>query len=238
MRRRVFTTLAMLGLGVSSLVAWSIQENVAPIENHEYWTGLIEGFKLESPDSTVSLSMCQTAFGNAVDALNEAAGANRLWWDSRIAVFGYRGWVDWDDARQTPLYIRIYREHDEHTSDREIAITMTHEGLHWAYGAAHSLVDRLLECIAEEEEDPQCGPNADCGGGPVTTCTDEPYTYKEWDWVWTEIEAGSCVGVSPVALPGEEPGEPELHCTPATWGYVLMEVEKEGVRTVCVTTSN
>ena len=83
----------------------------------------------------------------------------------------------------------------------------------------------------EDEDDPG-------GGGTVTTCTDEPYTYKEWDWVWTEIEAGSCVGVSPVALPGEEPGEPELHCTPATWGYVLMEVEKEGVRTVCVTTSN
>ena len=88
------------------------------------------------------------------------------------------------------------------------------------------------EAREEEEDDPG-------EGGTATTCTDEEYTYTEWDWVYTEIEAGSCVGVSPVRWPWEEGGDDEeMHCTPARWGYVLMEVEKTGVRTVCVTTSN
>ena len=141
-------------------------------------------------------------------------------------------------AGSDTVFIVVFDRTELPTGDA-LLNTLLHEGYHWIHetldhGGGFDAYD-AEDCARIPREDPQCD---GCGGGTVTTCTDEPYTYKEWDWVWTEIEAGSCVGVSPVALPGEEPGEPELHCTPAVWGYVLMEVEKEGVRTVCVTTSN
>ena len=114
---------------------------------------------------------------------------------------------------------------------------LLHEGWHWVHKETEegTAAGKAEDCawIPNKEDDDN---PSDPGG---TTCTEEEYTYTEWDWVYTEIEAGSCVGVSPVRWPWEEGGDDgEMHCTPAKWGYVLMEVEKTGVRTVCVPTSN
>lgn len=114
--------------------------------------------------------------------------------------------------------------------------SLLHEGAHHA-GFTHAGSFDAYDAESCAVLKPLQPPPPNSGTG--TTCTDETYTYKEWDWVYTEIEAGSCVGVSPVRWPWEEGGDDEdMHCTPARWGYVLMEVEKTGVRTVCVPTSN
>ena len=135
-----------------------------------------------------------------------------------LVVFDYQKmWKSWDADAMLDLLL--------------------HEGWHWTHKETKETpeaedAERCASMPNEEDDDNPSDP-----GG--TTCTEEEYTYTEWDWVYTEIEAGSCVGVSPVRWPWEEGGDDgEMHCTPAKWGYVLMEVEKTGVRTVCVPTSN
>ena len=186
---------------------------------------------------------------NAADCQKVLDGVNEAYYGGGVDLYtGMPNWQAQDSAASQGIVIAGHLPHPDgaailfHSSlldfEHDLLTSALHEAAHYA-GIGHD--DEFSSYDAQDcakipnEEDDEDDPGE---GGTVTTCTDEPYTYKEWDWVWTEIEAGSCVGVSPVALPGEEPGEPELHCTPAVWGYVLMEVEKEGVRTVCVTTSN
>ena len=108
---------------------------------------------------------------------------------------------------------------------------LLHEGWHWLHRettetSAATAAEACARYQLEEEDDEG-----------TTTCTEETYTYTEMVPVWTQIKAGTCVGLSAIRWPGEEPAEDDgLHCTPAVWGYVMQTVERTGTRTVCVTT--
>lgn len=216
-----------------SLVAWAASQEVVvkPIDDPDYWIGLIDGFKLDSVvdgPRAVSLELCKTGIATAAEAVAEAAEKGRLWWDTRIGEFYARGWVDREDGE--PQFMRINPDHPDHIDDHEIAVTMTHEGLHWAYGAAHSLVDPLVKCIVredEEEDDPDSGEGGGGtdGGGEEPVCKEEPvevtYTVYELEW-----EPGT------VCLASDDVDD-ATWCGEGRWVAVPKQKVKWETQTVC-----
>lgn len=119
----------------------------------------------------------------------------------------------------------------------EMLTTILHEAAHHEGEDDHELAEYAARnCLQDDDDD-------DNPGGGSMTCTDETYTYTEWEPVYAEIEAGSCIGIGSLGIPfpqgnfGEQGmGEDDdPYCTPAVWGWVYEEVERTGTRTVCVT---